>query len=77
LHKTASCPFQQSRFNPFLTRFSFAESVNFFSGQDTGPAPDSMRIDADGNLYVAMHRQGRFMVFDPVGMPIGQILISG
>lgn len=36
-----------------------------------------MRIDADGNLYVAMHRQGRFMVFDPVGMPVGQILISG
>lgn len=36
-----------------------------------------MRIDADGNLYVAMHRQGHFMVFDPVGMPIGQILISG
>lgn len=43
----------------------------------TGPAPDSMRIDSDGNLYVAMHRQGRFMVFDPVGMPIGQILIPG
>lgn len=43
----------------------------------TGPAPDSMRIDADGNLYVAMHRQGRFLVFDPVGLPVGQILIPG
>lgn len=43
----------------------------------TGPAPDSMRIDADGNLYVAMHRQGRFMVLNPVGIPIGQILIPG
>ena len=43
----------------------------------TGPAPDSMRIDADGNLYVAMHRQGRFLVFNPVGIPIGQILIPG
>ena len=43
----------------------------------TGPAPDSMRIDADGNLYVAMHRQGRFLVLNPVGIPIGQILIPG
>ncbi len=43
----------------------------------TGPAPDSMRVDADGNLYVAMHRQGRFLVFNPTGIPIGQILIPG
>lgn len=36
-----------------------------------------MRIDADGNLYVAMHRQGRFMVLNPVGILIGQILLPG
>ena len=36
LHKTASCPFQQSRFHPFLTRFSFAESVNFFQAKTRG-----------------------------------------
>ena len=28
----------------------------------TGPAPDSMRADADGNLYVAMYGQGRVLV---------------
>lgn len=43
----------------------------------TGPAPDSLRMDSDGNVYVAMHRQGRFLVFNPHGLPIGQILIPG
>ncbi len=41
----------------------------------TGPAPDSMRVDADGNVYVAMVGQGRVMVFDHNGLPIGQILL--
>ena len=43
----------------------------------TGPAPDSMRVDADGNLYVAMYSQGRVLVFNSHGMPIGQILLPG
>ena len=43
----------------------------------TGPAPDSMRIDADGNLYVAMYGQGRVLAFSPHGIPIGQILLPG
>lgn len=42
-----------------------------------GPGPDSMRTDADGNVYVAMNRQGRVLVFSPYGMPIGQILLPG
>lgn len=41
----------------------------------TGAAPDSMRIDADGNLYVAMYGQGRFLVFNKNGFPIGQIVL--
>ncbi len=45
--------------------------------QFTGPAPDSMRADADGNLYVAMYGQGRVLVFNRNGMPIGQILLPG
>lgn len=36
---------------------------------------DSMRIDGDGNVYVALIREGRVMVFNPKGAPIGQILI--
>lgn len=43
----------------------------------TGPAPDSLRTDADGNVYVAMYGQGRVLVFNRNGMPIGQILLPG
>ena len=43
----------------------------------TGPSPDSMRTDSDGNLYVAMYQQGRVLVFNKNGMPIGQILLPG
>ena len=42
-----------------------------------GPGPDSMRTDADGNVYVALNRQGRILVFNPYGIPIGQILLPG
>ncbi|MGG7466689.1 MULTISPECIES: SMP-30/gluconolactonase/LRE family protein [Bacteroidota] len=40
----------------------------------TGPAPDSMRSDADGNLYVALYSQGRILIFNRSGIPIGQVL---
>jgi len=43
----------------------------------TGPAPDSMRADSDGNLYVAMYGQGRVLVFNKNGIPIGQVLLPG
>lgn len=42
-----------------------------------GKAPDSMRTDADGNVYVAMYGQGRVMIFNKEGLPIGQILLPG
>lgn len=37
--------------------------------------PDSCSIDEDDNLYVAMYGQGRVMVFNPYGFPIGQVLL--
>ena len=43
----------------------------------TGPAPDSMRADSDGNLYVAMYGQGRVLAFNRNGIPIGQVLLPG
>jgi lactonase len=43
----------------------------------TGPAPDSMRADSDGNLYIAMYSQGRVLVFNKNGIPIGQVLLPG
>ncbi len=42
-----------------------------------GPAPDSMRSDSQGNLYVALYGQGRVLAFSPDGIPIGQILLPG
>jgi lactonase len=39
--------------------------------------PDSCSIDSADNLYVAMYNQGRVMVFNRLGFPIGQILIPG
>ncbi|MBB4003413.1 SMP-30/gluconolactonase/LRE family protein [Aurantimonas endophytica] len=43
----------------------------------TGAGPDSLRIDADGNVYVAMYGQARVLVFNPLGLPIGQYLLPG
>lgn len=45
--------------------------------QFNGPGADSMRTDSEGNVYVAMNRQGRVLVFSPYGIPIGQILLPG
>lgn len=42
-----------------------------------GPAPDSMRADSDGNLYVAMYGQGRVLAFNRNGIPVGQVLLPG
>ncbi|SFB63953.1 lactonase [Rhizobium sp. NFR07] len=42
-----------------------------------GGGPDSIRIDANGNVYVAMYGQGRIMVFNPLGFPVGQYLLPG
>jgi lactonase len=36
-----------------------------------------MRGDNDGNLYVAMYGQGRVLVFNRNGIPIGQVLLPG
>lgn len=40
-----------------------------------GRGPDSMRVDVDGNVYVALMSQGRVLIFNPNGFPIGQILL--
>lgn len=41
----------------------------------TGATVDSLRVDADGNVYAALAGEGRVMAFNPKGVPIGQILI--
>lgn len=42
-----------------------------------GALPDSMRVDLDGNVYVAMYGQGRVLAFNRNGIPIGQVLLPG
>lgn len=37
--------------------------------------PDSCEVDADGNLYIAMYGQGKVIVLNNFGYPIGQILM--
>lgn len=39
--------------------------------------PDSCCIDAQDNLYVAMYGQGRVLIFNRFGFPVGQVLIPG
>lgn len=37
--------------------------------------PDSCCVDSAGNLYIAMYNQGRVLVLNPHGFPIGQIVL--
>ena len=39
--------------------------------------PDSCEVDADGNLYIALTFQGRILILNKDGFPIGQILTPG
>lgn len=39
--------------------------------------PDSCEVDGDGNLYVALTFQGRILILNKDGFPIGQILTPG
>lgn len=43
----------------------------------TGAAPDSMRVDSEGNVYVALYGQGRVLCFDGNGIPLRQVLLPG
>ena len=51
-----------------------ATILYYFTGHE---GPDSCCIDSDDNLYVAMYGQGRVLVFNKRGYPIGQILMPG
>ena len=57
-----------------VARFGGSHVAYQFTGLE---GPDSACIDADGNLYVALCGQGRFLVFNRHGAPVGQFLIPG
>lgn len=52
----------------------FGETVAY---RFNSPAPDSMKVDSDGNLYVALHGQGRVIVLNRNASAVGQITIPG
>ncbi|HAV1777328.1 TPA: SMP-30/gluconolactonase/LRE family protein [Enterobacter hormaechei subsp. steigerwaltii] len=52
----------------------FGETVAYHF---SSAAPDSMKADSDGNLYIAVHGQGRVVVLNRNGTAIGQIVIPG
>ena len=54
-----------------------AQSCSSVPYHFVGPGADSMRTDSEGNVYVAMNRQGRILIFSPYGIPIGQIHLPG
>lgn len=39
--------------------------------------PDSCEVDGDGNLYISMYGQGKVLILNSFGYPIGQILMPG
>jgi lactonase len=51
----------------------FGANVPYYFTGTLGP--DSCCVDSDDNLYVAMYEQGRVLVFNQMGVPIGQILL--
>ncbi|QTO70611.1 aldo/keto reductase [Klebsiella pneumoniae] len=57
------------------TPVQFALAWVVVTYQFTGPAPDGARVDSEGNVYVAISGQGRVMVFNRNGLPIGQIVL--
>lgn len=56
-----------------ITPFGMRVVYNFMGGG----VCDSCEIDADDNLYVSMYEQGRVLVFNRLGWPIGQVLLAG
>lgn len=64
--------------NQTLHRFDVKENRGAVPYRFMGMSgPDSCEIDADDNLYVALPQQGRVMVFNKFGAPIGQIVMPG
>ncbi|MBR0164672.1 MAG: SMP-30/gluconolactonase/LRE family protein [Lachnospiraceae bacterium] len=60
----------------FIIRYLIEEQLGYVPYHTVGgQGPDSVSIDNDDNLYVAMYRQGRYLVFNREGHPIGQILL--
>lgn len=65
---------QAQRLHRFNIKTGRATIPYYFTGF---AGPDSCEVDGDDNLYVAMPDQGRVMVFNSWGSPIGQAVMPG
>lgn len=66
--------FQGQRLHRFDLERNRAGIPFYFTGMH---GPDSCCTDADDNLYVALPGQGRILVFNFWGTPIGQVVVPG
>jgi lactonase len=42
-----------------------------------GPGGDGIRVDVQGNMYLALNFQGRVLIFDKHGVPVASVLMPG
>lgn len=54
---------------------TMGESVNVVWYGTGLPMPDGNKVDAEGNLYQAIMRDGRVLVTNPKGVPIGNVVV--
>lgn len=57
-----------------MNNLAYGSVVYHFTGYY---GPDSVSVDEDDNVYVALFEQGRVMVFNKDGYPFGQVLMPG
>ena len=61
-----------------LIRYMIDSNISYIHYHVSGAqGPDSISIDNDDNLYCAVYQQGRVLIFNKNGFPIGQVLLPG
>ncbi len=43
----------------------------------SGPGGDGIRVDVEGNMYLAVNFEGRILIFNRQGMPVAGVLLPG
>ncbi len=66
--------FQAQRLHRFDLKLGRAGIPYYFTGM---AGCDSCCVDADDNLYVAQPGQGKILIFNYMGSPIGQVVVPG
>ena len=43
----------------------------------SGPGGDGIRVDVEGNMYLAVNFEGRILIFNAQGVPVAGVLLPG